>query len=61
VEFADVELVAFFDAFCIDAVAFVFNAVCGIEILNIIRAIFEDHGAVFSRNIAIADDEIGQL
>ena len=60
-EFADIKYVAFVNAFGIDALSLVFNAVGGIEVLDVIGAAFVYNGAVFSRDIAVSDDEIGQL
>ena len=48
VEFADIELIAFVDAFGIDAAAFIFDAVCGIEVFDVVGAVFEDDCAMFT-------------
>ena len=61
IEFADVELIAFVDAFCVDAVASVFDAVCRVEIFHVVGAAFIDNGAVFARDVAVTDNEVGQL
>ena len=60
-EFTNIELVTFFNAFGIDAMALELNAVGGIEVFDVISAILIDDGTVFSRNIAIPNDEIREL
>lgn len=60
-ELADIKLIAFVDTFGVNTSAFVFDAVCGIEVFDVVGTVFEDDGAMFTRDIAVADDEIGEL
>ena len=61
IEIANVELIAFVDALRIDAIALVFDAIRRIEVFDIVGTVFKYNGAMLSRNIGIADDEIGEL
>ena len=60
-EFTDIKLVALFNTFSIDAVALEFDAVGRVEIFDVISAIFKDNRTMLARNIAVANDEIGEL
>ena len=60
-EFTDIELIAFFNAFAVDAVALEFDAVGRIEIFDVISAVFKDNRTMLAGDIAVAYDEIGEL
>ena len=60
-EFTNIKLIAFFDSLGIDSISLEFDAVGGIEVFDVILAIFEEDGAVFTGNIAVANDEVGEL
>ena len=58
---AQVEDVAFVDLLRFDAVAAVFDAVGRAQIFDVVVPVMEDHGAVFARDVTIADREVGLL
>ena len=58
---AEVEDISLVDLLGFDAVAAVFDAVGRAQIFDVVVAVVEDHRAVFARDVAIPDREVGLL
>lgn len=61
IELTDVELIAFFNFFGIDLFAVIFDAVCGAQIFDVVGTTFVNDGTMFTGDVAVADDEVGDL